>query len=136
MTKGSGTYRLRGHQGWQIARTQAFNIDNGAGVTVDEILFSNLPYDIEIQSVQAVYQEATDTSGAATANFKLGTTAGGTELVGATAYAVSKAVGATTTATITLALVSAGSAIFVRHTGRAAAEAGTAVIQVVYRIVI
>jgi hypothetical protein len=136
MTKGSGTYRLRGHQGWQIARSQAFNIDAGAGATTDEILFSNLPYDIEIQSVQAVYQEATDTAGATTANFKLGTTAGGVELVGITAYEVSKAVGATTTATLTLANVAAGSAVFVRHTARAATESGTAVIQVVYRIII
>jgi len=77
----------------------AFNVDNGAGTTVDYQL-CNLPFDAYIQDVRAIYSEATDTTGAASANFKLGVAAGGATLVGATALEAAKAIGATTTATI------------------------------------
>ena len=132
---GKGTYVLRGKQGHQIVKSQTFDIDNGSGTTVDEVLLANLPYAIQLVRVQAVYTVATDTAGAASANFKLGVTAGGNTLVGATALEVSKAAGSATVATITLDTMAAAAALFVRHTGIAATEAGSYYVEVVYRVV-
>ena len=122
----------RGYQRCNVATSQTFNIDNGAGATIDEVLLSNLPADIEIISIKAVYQEATDTSGVASANFKFGTTVGGTEITAATALEVSKAVGATTPATLVVSRVAKGGFLSVRHTGIAATEGGQYKVQVVY----
>lgn len=129
-----GTYILRGHQGHQVAKTQTFDVDNGSGTTVDDVLFSNLPYDVELVRVQAVYAVATDTAGADGATFALGLTAGGATLVAATALEVSKAVGSTTVATIAINKVAAGATLFCRHTGIAATEAGSYYVEVVYRV--
>ncbi len=128
----SSPYVARGNQRDCVVRTQTFNIDNGSGTTLDEAVL-NLPYAIDLVAVRAIYQEATDTSGAASANFKLGITAGGATIVGSTAYEVSKAVGATTVATILINRIAANTTLFVRHTGRAATEAGQALIEIVYR---
>lgn len=127
-------YVARGNQRNQVIRTQTFNIDNGSGTTIDEAVL-NLPYAIELVAVRAIYQEATDTTGVATANFAVGITAGGATVVAATAYEVSKAVGATTTGAILITRIAANTTLFVRHTGRAATEAGTACIEIVYRAV-
>jgi hypothetical protein len=126
-------YIARGAQRYNVARSVTFNIDNGSGTTVDDVILSNLSKDIQIISVKAVYTEATDTTGAASANFKLGTTAGGTGIVGATALAVSKAVGSTTSATLAADRLAAGATLFARHTGIAATEAGQYYIQVEYQ---
>jgi hypothetical protein len=64
----------------------------------------------------------------------LGLTAGGATLVGATALEISKAAGGTTTATILINKVAAGAALFVRHTGIAATEAGSYYVEVIYRV--
>lgn len=129
----TGTYIARGKAQYNVVTTQTFNIDNGAGTTVDECVL-NLPYAIEIMDARIVYQEATDTSGVASANAKIGTTAGGAEIVAATAYAVSKAVGATTAMTLVLSRIPANTGVFVRHTGIAATEGGQAKVQIAYRI--
>jgi hypothetical protein len=124
-------YIARGNQRTIILVTPAaFNIDNGSGTTADYQL-CNLPFDCYIQDVRAIYSEATDTAGAASANFKLGVAAGGATLVGATALAGSKAIGATTTATITLDYLPANTTLWVRHTGIASTEAGQYYVQVV-----
>ena len=68
-----------------MARSVTFNIDAGSGTTVDDVILSNLEKEIQIVSVKAVYVEATDTSGAASAHFTVGTTAGGTDIVASTA---------------------------------------------------
>jgi poly(3-hydroxyalkanoate) synthetase len=124
-------YIARGNQRALVVMTPAaFNIDAGSGTTVDYQL-CNLPYDAYIQDVRAIYSEATDTAGAASANFKLGVAAGGATLVAATALEVSKAIGATTVATITLDYLPANTTLWVRHTGIAATEAGTYYVQVI-----
>jgi hypothetical protein len=128
------TYILRGDQKYQVVKTKTFNIDNGSGTADNDVVLSNLPYDIYIEDVKAVYQEATDTSGAASANFKVGTSAGGEQIVASTALQVSKAVGSTTSATIVAKRVAAGGMVYVRHTGIAATEAGQYFVQVAYRI--
>lgn len=130
-----GTYILRGKQGDHIVKTQTFNIDNGAGTTIDDVLLANLPWDIELLSVEAVYAEATDTAGAASANFKLGIAVAGATIVGATALEAAKAVGDVTTGTILISRLIAGQTLFVRHTGVATTEVGTYYVQVRYRIV-
>ena len=124
-------YVARGYQRAVLLRTPIINVDNGNGTTLDHLLFANLPTDAYVLNVQFVYTEATDTAGAASANFKLGTAVGGAQVVAATAYEVSKAVGSTTTTTIVDGFVAAGGACFVRHTGIAATEAGQGYVQAV-----
>jgi len=128
------TWINRGWQGCHVLKSnQVFNIDNGSGTTVDDVLFSDLPYAVDLVEVRAVYQEATDTAGVASANFKLGLTAGGATLVAATALEISKAVGSATSATIAIERVAAGATVFIRHTGIAATEAGSYYVQAVVR---
>jgi len=131
MSSGKSPYIARGNQRYVTFRSKTFNIDNGSGSTDDDVIFANQPSDVEVISVQAVYVEATDTAGAAGANFKLGKTAGGTDVVGQTALQASKAVGSTTTTTLASTRVPAGSSLFARHTGIAATEAGQYFLQVV-----
>ena len=106
-----------------LATPAAYNVDNGAGTTVDYQL-GNFPFDCYLMDVRAIYSEATDTTGAASANFKLGVAAGGATLVAATALEASKAIGATTTATIAVDYLPANTTLWVRHTGVASTEVG------------
>lgn len=132
MTAGNSTYIARGNQRFHLFRSKTFNIDNGSGTTDDDVIFSNLPYALEIKSVKVVYVEATDTTGAGSATVSLGTTAGGVDTVAATALEAAKAVGATTALTLVAAgaVYAAGSALFARHTGVASTEAGQYYLQV------
>lgn len=124
-------YVARGNQRTIIVMTPAaFNVDNGAGATADYQL-CNLPFDAYIQDVRAIYSEATDTAGAASANFKLGVAAGGATLVAATALEVSKAIGSTTVATILSDVLPANTTLWVRHTGVATTEVGQYYVQVI-----
>lgn len=128
-----GTYVLRGNQERKYARSKTFNIDNGSGTTDDDVLL--VPsVDIRIIGASIVYVEATDTTGAAGANVKLGTAAAGEQIVAATNLGTSKAVGAKTALTLTSARyrVPAGTGVFARHTGIAATEAGQYFIQLEY----
>lgn len=111
-------------------RSQAFNLDNGSGTTVDEALIYAKDCPIRIVRVYAVYNEATQT--VAAGNFKLGSTAGGADYVAATAYENTKSVGAVTTATIVNDSIPVGGTLFVRHTGVAVTQTGTANIVVEY----
>lgn len=116
-----------------VVRSQFFNLDNGAGTTVDEPLFA-VPArcGVRLVRVYAVYGEATQT--VASANFKLGASAGGADYVAATAYENSKAVGVATEGTLVTDVVPASSVVFVRHTGVAVTQTGTAsiVVEFVY----
>lgn len=127
-------YVARGSQANRIYKTQVFNIDNGNGTTIDDVAF-NLDQMVEIISVRPVYTEATDTAGVASANYKVGTTAGGAEIVTATALDVSKAVGGYgAKATLVSSLVPANTTVFVRHTGIVATEGGQYYVQIEYRV--
>lgn len=112
-----------------VVRSDTINIDNGSGTTLDYVL-GVFPVPVKVKSVRAVYQEATDTAGAASANFTVGTAVAGAQIVAATALEVSKAVGSYTEATIVDGEVPANTMIVARHTGIAVTEAGTYVIQV------
>lgn len=124
-------YIARGNQRAYVLLTPAaFNVDNGSGTTADYQL-CNLPFDAYIQDVRAIYSEATDTAGAEGANFKLGVAAGGATIVAATALEVSKAIGATTVATIASDYLPANTTLWVRHTGVATTQPGQYYVQVI-----
>src|SRR5262245_4913859 len=97
------------------AKTAWFNLDNGAGTTVDDVIFFTT-LAITITDVRAVYVDAT-TGTVAAGSFKVGTTLNGGEIAAATNYENAKAVGTFTTATIASGAVAANASIFVRHTG-------------------
>ena len=108
-------------------KTQFFNLDNGSGTTVDEpLVIAPTRSPIRIIRAYALYGEASQTVAAGT--FQIGTTLGGSDLVLATAYENTKAVGTITEATVTLAVVPPATVIFVRHTGVASTQTGTATI--------
>lgn len=123
-------YAARGNQRTFTATTRTtFNIDNGAGTTADDASVGPFPFDCWITDARAVYTEATDTSGVATANFKTGIAAGGATLVAATALEISKAIGGYTAGAPLAVLVPANTTIWTRHTGVAATEAGQYFVQ-------
>ncbi len=116
----------RGNQrlGLRLRSLTPYNIDNGAGTTIDEPLTGGLPFDTWLVSSRAVYTEATDTTGAASANWKVGVAAGGATLVAATALEAAKAIGSYTEGDPLPVLIPANTPIFVRHTGVATTEVG------------
>lgn len=132
MAKNPYPYIARGDQRFVTFRSVTFNIDNGSGTTIDDVIFSDLDKDAYVMHVRAVYVEATDTTGAAGANFKLGTAAGGAQVVAATNLEAAKAVGSATVASLVDGgeKVTAGGALFARHTGIASTEAGQYYLQV------
>ncbi|MFZ5589634.1 MAG: hypothetical protein ACOY4M_08375 [Pseudomonadota bacterium] len=111
-------------------KTQFFNIDNGAGVTVDEVVFKASARGAHLVRVYALYGEATGT--VAAGNFRVGSTAGGAQYVAATAYENGKAVGDATEGVIINDVVPPNGTVFVRHTGVAATPTGTASIVIEY----
>jgi hypothetical protein len=99
-----------------------FNIDNGAGATLDvELLRSPRP--IAIAACRIVYDDAT-TGTAAAGTASVGTTVGGVEIVAATNYENTKTVGTTTAMVIVAGKVAANTPVLVRHTGVATTVAG------------
>ena len=117
--------------GLVLARSMRFDLDNGAGTTIDDVVLRP-DIAITITAVRAVYTDAT-TGTVAAGNFKVGTTVGGAEVVAATAYENAKAVGTKTDATIVAGAVAAGAPVIVRHTGVAATQAGQAYVEIEYR---
>lgn len=123
---------LSGSQLRYRARSVWFNLDNGAGTTIDDVIL-RLPVAITIIAARIVYVDAT-TGTVASANAKIGTTVGGAEIVAATAYENTKAVGSSTAMTVVSGAVAANTPVIVRHTGVAVTQAGQAVVEVDYTI--
>lgn len=113
-------------------RSVWFNLDNGAGTTVDDVLLKPTSA-ITITAARIIYVDAT-TGTVAGGNAKIGTTLGGAEVVAATAYEDTKAVGTSTAMTIVSGAVAAATSVFVRHTGVAATQAGQAVVEIEYTV--
>lgn len=111
----------------QTARSLAFNLDNGAGTTQDDVVLRPAAA-ITITAARIVYSDATSGTVAA-GNARVGTTVGGSEIVAATAYGNAATVGSTTAMTIVSGAVAAGTPIIVRHTGVAATQAGFAYVE-------
>lgn len=115
-----------------FARSEAFNLDNGAGTTIDDVILRPSTA-ITITAARIVYSDATSgTVAAGTA--QVGTTVAGAEIVAATAYENAKAVGTTTAMTIASGAVAANTPIIVRHTGVAATQAGEAHVEITYTV--
>lgn len=123
--RGSETQSL-GHD-----KTVWFDLDNGAGVTFDDIVLRP-GVAIVITAARIVYVHATSGTVAA-GNAKIGTTVGGAEIVAATAYENAKTVGTVTDMAIVAGAVPAGGFVCVRHTGVAATAAGQAYVEIEYR---
>lgn len=113
-----------------IAKSQVFDLDNGAGTTIDDVIIRPAVA-IVITGARIVYVDAT-TGTVAAGNAKLGTTVGGAEIVAATAYGNAKAVGTVTDMTIVAGAVPANTPVCCRHTGIAATAAGKAYVEIEY----
>ena len=117
---------------YKVARSQNFDVDNGAGTTVDDCILRHSKA-VYIYSARIVYTGATGgTMAAGTAS--IGTTVGGAEIVAATAYETSKAVGVKTAMTLVINDVAADTPILVRHTGVAATVAGEVYVEIEYAV--
>lgn len=123
---------LSARQVKHVAKSVWFNLDNGAGTTIDDVIIKRSGA-ITITAARIVYVDATSGTVAA-GNVKLGTAVGGAEIVAATAYENTKAVGTSTALTIVAGAVAADGAVFVRHTGVAATAAGQAYVEIEYTI--
>lgn len=115
-----------------VARSMRFDIDNGAAATVDDVILKHSRA-ITILAARIIYVGAT-TGTVAAGNAKIGTALDGAQVVAATAYENTKAVGTSTAMTIVSGAVAAGGSVFVRHTGIAATAAGEAVVEIEYSV--
>lgn len=113
-----------------VAKSMRFDIDNGAGTTIDDVILRPAVA-ITVTAARIVYTDAT-TGTVAAGNAKIGTTVGGAEIVAATAYENTKAVGTVTSMTIVAGAVAANTPVIVRHTGIAATAAGQAYVEIEY----
>ncbi len=111
-------------------RSVWFDLDNGAGTTIDDVILK-ASVALTVLAARIIYVDATSGIVAA-GNAKIGTTLGGAEIVAATAYENTKAVGTSTAMAIVAGAVAANGAVFVRHTGVAAVAAGQAVVELEY----
>lgn len=116
----------------QTARSVWFNLDNGAGATVDDVILCPTTA-ITITGARIIYVDAT-TGTVAGATAQIGTTVTGEQIVAATNYQNSKAVGSTTAMSIVSGAVAANTPVIVRHTGVAETQAGQAVVQIEYQV--
>lgn len=116
----------------KVARSKAFNLDNGAGATIDDCIL-RLDKPVDLLKAQTVYTDAT-TGTVAAGNAKIGTTVGGAEIVAATAYENAKAIGAVTAMTLAVISVAANTPVIVRHTGVAITQAGEAYVELFYAV--
>lgn len=128
------TYIPRGVQARQVARSKEFNLDNGAGATLDDVILRH-SQPIRPVAARIVYSDATSGTVAA-GSAKIGTSVDGAQVVAATNYENTKAVGTVTAmALASTAEIAAGTPIIVRHTGVAATQAGTAYVELEYEVV-
>jgi hypothetical protein len=124
-------YSSRGLDKVNLIKSQIFNIDNGAGTTIDEcVMLTSRP--IKILRARIVY-DAETTGTVAGANMKVGTTVGGADIVAATAYTNGKTVGTTTAMTLLINTVPANTMLTVRHTGIAVTVLGAAHLELEYQ---
>jgi hypothetical protein len=116
----------------RTVNSEAFNLDNGAGVTVDRVVL-RFPFAITLVAGRIVYEDAT-TGTVAAGSITIGTTVAGAELVAATNYENAKAVGTVTALAFAATAVAANTPIIVRHTGVAITQAGFAHVELDYTV--
>jgi len=118
----------------RYAKSEILNIDIGAGTPKDTAVL--VPEKaITITDACFVYTEATAAAGATAATIKMGTSAGGTQIVNTTNLQQPKAIGSKTALSIVSGKVTADGAVFVRLTGVVATPiAGEGYIQIEYTV--
>lgn len=116
----------------KVICSEAFNLDNGNGTTIDRVLMRHSKA-LKLYRARIVYDDAT-TGTVAAGSLSVGTAVGGAQIIAATNYENTKAVGTTTTATLLVTDVAADQAIYVRHTGVAATQAGMAHLELEYAV--
>ena len=115
-------------QEFNVARSVDFNLDNGAGLTIDDVIF-RLVKAITITRASIVYTNAV--SGAVSAGFiRLGTTVAGQQIAADHNYENTKAIGGKTNILLASAVVNADQPLHVRHTGVAATQPGFAHVEI------
>jgi len=112
------------------ARSQVFNIDNGGGTTIDDVVFQ-LTRAVTLAAARIVYVEET-TGTVAAGSVQLGTTVGGDDIALATNYVNGRTIGQTDGITLAATALAANQALHVRHIGVAATQAGKAYVEVDY----
>jgi hypothetical protein len=123
---------VTGKQMSKTAKSVWFNLDNGAAATVDDVIIRPATA-ITITAARIVYVDAT-TGTVAGGTAQIGTAVGGAQIVAATNYENTKAVGSSTAMTIVSGSVAANTPVCVRHTGVAATQAGQAYVEIDYTI--
>ena len=113
-----------------VARSQVFNIDNGAGTTIDDVIMK-MSRALTLTAARIVYvEEATGT--VAAGSVQLGTTVGGDDIALAHNYVNGKAIGTSDGITLAATALAANQSLHVRHVGVAATQAGRAYVEVEY----
>ena len=126
----SREYIAHGRDRANTIKSQIFNYDNGAGVTIDETLL--VPRK-QIKLLAARMVEDTETAGTVAAgSIGLGITVGGVEIVAATNYVNTSTVGTVLNLTILKPIIPGGTPIIARHTGVAATAAGQGHVELEY----
>jgi hypothetical protein len=110
------------------ARSQVFNIDNGGGTTIDDVIMQ-ISRALTLTSAKIVYVEEV-TGTVAAGSVQLATTVGGDDIALAQNYENGKAIGAVTPLTLAATALAANQALHVRHIGVAATQAGKAYVEV------
>ena len=129
----SATYIPRGDvMTLSTVKSQIFDIDNGAGATIDETILCPAQA-ITLRAARIVYDDAT-TGTVAAATAQIGVAVAGATVVAATALENTKAVGTTTAMTLLISAVAAGTPLIVRHTGIASTAAGRYHVELDYTI--
>jgi phosphotransacetylase len=132
----NSTWELQGPNARiHVVRSRLFNIDNGAGTTVDDCILRH-SQQVTLTAARIVY--TTETAGTvAGANVKVGTTVGGVDVVAATAYTNTSTIGSKTALTLVggpTQTILADTPVIVRHTGIAATATGEAYVEIEYAV--
>ena len=102
---------LMGNTG--IVSVQSLLIDISAAAS-EQVIFHAVTAS-EILEAGIIYEEASETSGAADGDITIGTTTGGDELVEATPYVAAQATGTYQALTLVTGALAAGTSVFVSH---------------------
>jgi len=113
-----------------IIQTFEFDVDNGNGTTEDWVWSPRK--DIYILNAYITYTEATDSS-MGSPTVKIGTTAGGSQIVASFTIPESQSIGGYSELTIVEGFVAANGFVCVRHTGIASTQAGKYIVFLEYQ---
>ena len=126
----SRLYKAYGRDRSNTVKSQIFNMDNGAGTTIDETIMCRTK---QVKLLSARFVEDTETAGTVNAaTIQLGTTVGGVDVIAATGYTNAAVVGAVQTLTLKKTIIQPNTPLIVRHTGIASVVAGQGHLEVEY----